>query len=74
LSSDFFHDERRNSPAPITIITHNGYGLLLWRLWLVSPELLLNKVTDVDDKNYCLALKTYSRLCSVADMKNDNTL
>jgi hypothetical protein len=38
-------------------MTHNGYGLAMWRyLKIVSPEPLLNKVTNIDDKNYSLAL------------------
>jgi hypothetical protein len=39
------------------VYSFNGQGLLLWRYLLMSsPEPLLNKVNDVDDKIYCLAL------------------
>jgi len=35
----------------------NGYGLAMWQhLKIVSPQLLLNKVTNVDDKKYSSAL------------------
>jgi hypothetical protein len=38
-------------------MAHNVHGLAMWRyLKIVSPQLLLNKVTTVDDKNYSLAL------------------
>jgi hypothetical protein len=49
---------------------YNGYGLAMWRyLKIVSPLLLLNKVTNVDVKNYSLALFIGWNLSRIANKK-----
>jgi len=41
----------------MSLIANNGYGLAMRRYFKIfSPSVLLNKVTNVDDKKYSSAL------------------